>query len=181
MKGPKKLLKNQSGMSLIEVSVAVFLFAVFVTAYMAGQGGNLNDSMTFKGELLLKDIAEMKMNEELINPSETFKVTGGKVKIEPPKDAEFKDIEEYPGYKVAVQYFKITIPDLNQLTGQEENENNPDQNQAIQKRIFDNFKKNMEQLVWQIMVTVKHQDSGAQYDLSAWYYNEGGQLQFDIQ
>lgn len=173
-------MKNQDGMTLIEIAIALLLFALFVTAYMSSQGNNVDASMSFKGELLLKDIAEMKINEELINPSESFRPTGGKIKIDPPKDSDFKEIEEYPGYKVAVQYFKVTIPELSKITGQEDQENNPDQNQAIQKRIFDNFKKNMERLIWQIVVTVKHEESGQTYDLSTWYYNEGGQLEFDI-
>ena len=173
-------MKNQSGMTLIEVTIALLLFALFVTAYVSSEGNNINASISFKGELLLKDIAEMKMNEELVNPSETFRPSGGKVAIEPPKDSDFKEIEEYPEYKFAVQYFKITIPELSKITGQEEEENNPDQNQAIQKRIFDNFKKNMERLIWQMVVTVKHLPSGQTYELSTWYYNEGGQLEFDI-
>ncbi|MCR9206490.1 MAG: hypothetical protein NXH75_18045, partial [Halobacteriovoraceae bacterium] len=117
---------------------------------------------------------------ELVNPSETFRPSGGKVTIEPPKDSDYKEIEEYPEYKFAVQYFKISIPELSKITGEEEQENNPNQDQAIQKRIFDNFKKNMERLIWQMVVTVKHLPSGQTYDLSTWYYNEGGQLEFDI-
>jgi len=171
-------MNNQKGMTLIEVAIALLIFGLFVTAYISSESNNISASISFKGDLLLKDIAELKMNEELINPSETFRPDRGKVTISDPKDSDFKDIEEFPDYKFAVQYFKVAIPDISKITGGEEN--NPDQNQAIQKRIFDNFKKNMENLLWQVIVTIRHTPSRQTYSLSTWLYNEGGRLEFDI-
>lgn len=173
------MIRNEKGMTLIEVTIAIFLFAVFITAFMTGQGDNISDSIEFKGELLLKDIAEMKMNETIINPPQDFRPSGGKVKVNEEKK-KFEDIEEYPDYRYAVQLFKVTIPEFEKITGTSEDENNPNQDQAIQKRIFDNFKRNMEQLVWQIVITVEHKPSGATYDLSTWYYNPTGRIQLDI-
>ena len=173
------MIRNEKGMTLIEVTIAIFLFAVFITAFMTGQGDNISDSIEFKGELLLKDIAEMKMNETIINPPQDFRPTAGKVNVNEEKK-KFEEIEEYPDYQYAVQLFKVTIPELEKITGQAEEENNPNQDQAIQKRIFDNFKRNMEQLVWQIVITVEHKPSGATYDLSTWYYNPQGRIQLDI-
>lgn len=178
MKPMKLKLKNESGMTLVEVTIAIFLFALFITAFMVGQGDNISDSIAFKGDLLLKDIAEMKMSETLINPPQDFRPSAGKVKVAEEKK-KFEDIEEYPDYRYAVQLFKVTIPEYEKITGKSEEEN-PDQDQAMQKRIFDNFKRNMEQLVWQIVITVEHKPSGASHELSTWYYNEAGRMQFDI-
>lgn len=173
----KKIIRNNEGMTLIEVTIAILLFSIFITAFMAGQGGNITDSMQLKGELLLKDIAEMKMNEVLINPPEDFRPVAGKVNVNEEKK-KFEEIQEYPDYRFALQLMKVTIPEFEKITGA--TENNPNEDQAIRKRIFDNFKRNMEQLVWQIVITVEHKPSGATYDLSTWYYNDAGRMQFDI-
>lgn len=178
MKTLKNILKENKGMTLVEVTIAIFLFALFITAFMVGQGDNISDSISFKGDLLLKDIAEMKMSETLINPPQDFRPAQGKVKVAEEKK-KFEDIEEYPDYRYAVQLFKVTIPEYDKIVGKPEEEN-PNQDQAMQRRIFDNFKRNMEQLVWQIVITVEHKPSGATYDLSTWYYNEAGRMQFDI-
>ncbi len=174
----RALIKSEEGMTLVEVTIAIFLFALFITAFMVGQGDNISDSISFKGDLLLKDIAEMKMNEVIINPPQDFRPGAGKVDVNADKK-KFEEIEEYPDYRYAVQLFKVTIPDLEKIQGKPEEEN-PNQDQAMQKRIFDNFKRNMEELVWQIVVTVEHKPSGATYDLSTWYYNEAGRIQLDI-
>ncbi len=173
----KNLIKNDQGMTLIEVMISILLFAIFITAFMAGQGGNINSSIKFKGELLLKDIAEMKMNEVLINPPEDFRPGAGKVNVAS-DTLKFKEIEEYPDYRYALQLFKVTIPEFEKITGQQEG--NPNEDQMVRKRIFDNFKRNMEQIVWQVVITVEHKESGATYDLSTWYYNQAGRLEFDI-
>lgn len=174
----KKILKNSKGMTLIEVTIAVFLFATFITAFMIGQGDNISASISFKEELSLKDIAEMKMNETILDPPQDFRPSAGKVDVTKEKP-KFKDVEDFPDYRYSVQLFKIMIPELEKITGQAESEDR-NQNQAIQKRIFNNFKKNMEELVWQIIVTVEHKPSGNRIDLSTWYYNDKGRITLDI-
>jgi uncharacterized lipoprotein YehR (DUF1307 family) len=174
----KKLLNNESGMTLVEVTIAIFLFALFITAFMVGQGDNISSSISFKGDLLLKDIAEMKMNEVIINPPQDFRPGAGKVDVAGDKK-KFENIEEYPDYRYAVQLFKVTIPELEKIQGKPQDEN-PNQDQILQRRLFENFKRNMEELVWQIVVTVEHKPSGTTYDLSTWYYNQDGRIQLDI-
>jgi uncharacterized lipoprotein YehR (DUF1307 family) len=175
-----RVLKNEEGMSLIEVITAVFLFALFITAFMTTQGNNITTSIRFKDELALKDIAEIQMQELILNPPEDFRPSAGKVNIST-STPKFEKIDDYPDYQVAIQLFKVTIPEFEKITGQSEEENNPDEDQSMQKRIYDNFKKNMEQLVWQVLITVKHVPSEQSYDLSTWLYNQNGRLQFDIQ
>ena len=69
-----RVLKNEEGMSLIEVITAVFLFAIFITAFMTTQGNNITTSIRFKDELALKDIAEIQMQELILNPPEDFRL-----------------------------------------------------------------------------------------------------------
>jgi len=171
-------MKCEKGMTLIEVLIAVALFATFVVSFMAVQSDNISDSIQFKGDLLLKDLALMKMNETIVNPESDFRPSAGKVTIEQPK--EWKKFEEYPEYSFAIQFYKVFIPELSKITGQEEGENNPDQNQSVRQRIFDEFKRNMEVLVWQIRVVVRHEASKETYELSTWFYNQGGRVQFGI-
>ena len=173
-------LFNQEGMTLIEVSIALMVFSIFIVAFMQGQGGNISTSIKFKQELEIKDLAEMKMNETIIDPPE-FRITAGKVDVTKVRyDYKAFKVKGYDDYEYSVNLFKVMIPDFEKITGKTEEEENPNENQSIQKRIFETFRTNMEQLVWQILVTVRHKPTGQTYDLSTWFYNEKGNVQVNI-
>ncbi len=175
------ILLNNRAMTLIEVSIALMVFSIFIVAFMQGQGGNINSSIRFKEELKIKDLAEIKMNETLISPPD-FRVTAGKVDVTKVKyDYKPFKIEGQSDYEYSVNLFKVMIPEFENITGEEEEDSqNPNENQSIQKKIFNTFRKNMEQLVWQILVTVRHKPTGQTYDLSTWYYNDSGNVQINI-
>lgn len=167
-------------MTLIEVSIALMVFSIFIVAFMQGQGGNVMTSIKFKQELEIKDLAELKMNETLIDPPD-FRVTAGKVDVSKVRyDYKPFKLDGYSDYEFSVNLFKVMIPDFEKITGQAEEAQNPDENQSVQKRIFETFRTNMEQLVWQILVTVRHKPTGLTYDLSTWYYNDKGNVQINI-
>lgn len=159
-------------MTLIEVLIAVFIFSIFILAFMSGQGNNINSSTRFKEELKLRDIAEIIMNEQLINPPEV-KVTAGDVEVKPLKSLDFKKFEEDETYEYSIETYKIMIPDFDKIfaTGEQTQEEN--QSQSTQKLIYNKFKENMEKLCFQIAVTVRHIPSQRVFSLSSWFYVEG--------
>ena len=65
MKNGKKEIKLSSnkGFSLFEVLIALGIFASFITAFVSTQGRNLLDSQQMSEEIILKNLAETKINE----------------------------------------------------------------------------------------------------------------------
>jgi type II secretion system protein I len=163
---------NHKGMTLIEVLIALALFSTFIIAFMSGQGNNINTSIRFKEELQLRDIAEVILNEQMIEPPEV-KITAGNVKIDPIQSRKFKTFEDNEQYEYAINTYKISIPDFDKIvdTGDKSQEEN--QQQGTEKLIYNKFKENMEKLVFQIIITVRHKTSGQVYDLSTWFYKDG--------
>ncbi len=161
-------------MTLIEVLIALAIFSTFIVAFMSGQGSNITSSIRFKEELRLRDIAELILNEQMIQPPEV-KVTAGDVKIDPVSSRKFKTFEDDEQYEYAINTYKIAIPDFDKIIAAEPEEQSQQdkQDQSTQKLIYNKFKENMEKLVYQIIITVRHKSSGQVYDLSTWFYQEG--------
>ena len=65
-----KLINDKKGFTLMEVMIAISIFAVFATVFVTGQGYNLLDSSKLKDEMLMKDLCENKINEIITNPPE---------------------------------------------------------------------------------------------------------------
>ncbi|MCP4913139.1 MAG: prepilin-type N-terminal cleavage/methylation domain-containing protein [Oligoflexia bacterium] len=167
-----KITKSQQGMTLIEVMIAMALFSVFVVAFVSSQGQNLFDSSNIKNELFLKDLAEMKINEIIVNPPEFRENLTGASK-------ETKPFEDFPDYTYTIEIKKLTIPDLSKLieSGDDEDADEGDAQQAeVQKRVLKAFKDNMEKMVWQAQVTVESKETGAKYYLNTWLYNTKASL-----
>jgi|TARA_Y100000780_G_C13696081_1_gene422960 hypothetical protein len=165
---------SEEAMTLIEVLIALALFSTFIIAFMSGQGGNITTSIRFKEELKLKDIAEVILNEQMIEPPEV-KTIAGEVEIDPVSSRDFKTFEDDENFEYAINTYKIAIPDFDKIVAGagEEQSQEEKQNQSTQKLIYNKFKENMEKLVFQIIITVRHKASGQVYDLSTWFYKDG--------
>lgn len=166
----KNILKNQSGFTLMEVMIAIAIFTVFATVFITGQGYNLLDSTKLKEEMLMKDMAENKINEIIVNPPElSDSLTLSK---------QTKDVENNSDYQYIIEYKKFFVPDMNKITGQEESKDKEESSQAqMEKRIFNIFKENMEKMIWQVEVTVKNKNSDSKFKLSTWLYNQNADVQ----
>lgn len=161
-----KLIKNQTGFTLVEVMIALAIFSVFVTAYLTAQGYNISDSTVMREELELKRYAERKINELIVDPPElkesiTLKADGGK----------FKDNEEF---SYEIKYTKFVLPDFQKIMGTDSEAQDPNE-----KKIFDNIKKNLEKIIWQIEITVKNETSERSYSVATWLYNHQAQVLFE--
>lgn len=162
----KKIIRNQKGLTLIEVLIAMTLFAVFVTVFVVTNGTNLRDSVNFKEELKLRDVATSIINEVMINPPE---LTEG-LTLSP----ETKSVEGMPGHTYSIEWKKFELPDYTKMMG----ENQEDPRAEFQKKVFEQVKDNMEKLIWQLAVEVTNKDSNMTYRLATWVYNDKAKVQF---
>jgi type II secretion system protein I len=153
----KNLLSSQNGFTLIEVMIAIAIFTVFASVFVTGTGYNLLDSSKLKEEILMKDFAENKMNDIIVNPPELRDaITLGK---------ETKDVEANTDYQTIVEYKKFFVPDMNQITAEDSLEGKDKENSPqaqMEKRIFKVFKE-------------KTHDST--FKLSTWLYNQNADVQ----
>nr|BDT28056.1 prepilin-type N-terminal cleavage/methylation domain-containing protein [Bacteriovorax sp. HI3] len=164
------LLGNRSGFTLIEVMIAIAIFAVFASAFVTGFGYNLIDSGKLKEDMLLKDFCENKINEIITNPpalSDSLTLT---------KDT--KDVENNNNYQTIVEYKKFFVPDMSKIESSADLEQSQEESQEkqLEKRIFTVFKENMEKMIWQVEVTVKNKSSGETYKLDAWIMNQNADV-----
>ena len=157
---------NSKGFTLVEVMISLAIFAVFASAYLTAQGFNITDSRVMREELDLKRFAEMKINEIIVTPPEL------KDSIIISKDTG--KFESDDNFTYSVEYKKFIVPDLNKITGADEESQDP--NEA---KIFDNIKKNLEKIIWQVEVTVKNETSERTYSVSTWLYNHQAQVMFE--
>lgn len=166
----RPLMKNQSGFTLIEVMIAIAIFAVFASAFVQGFGYGLLDSGKLKEDILLKDFAENKINDIITNPptlSDSLTLT-----------KETKDIEGNTNYQTIVEWKKFVVPDMTKIAGSSGVDETEEESQEkqLEKRIFNVFKENMEKMIWQVEVTVKNKTSGDTFVLDAWITNQNADV-----
>ena len=150
---------NRLGFSLLEVLIAITVFAVFLSAYVVSQGQNLSDSAQLQEDLVLRKLAEEVMNHIIFAPPELSSAL-----TLAPESKKFED--EYENYEYTIEYKKIEIPNLMELNKQGQEESPLNQN--IQKKIYQQIKTNIENLLWQVAVNVKNTTSQRTYTLSTW-------------
>ena len=169
---PISPIQNEKGMTLIEVIIATMLFSFFILAFMQGQGANILSSSRIKQDLMLKDLAEMKINELIINPPEFQEslTSAGK---------ETKKFEDFPDYQYTVEFKKISVPDYTKLTGEQDDETENSAAKQLEKRIFGVVKENLEKIIWQVQVTVENKETEEIFELSSWIHNPQAKVQIN--
>jgi len=181
-------LINQKAFSLIEVLIALTLFAVFVTVYMTSQGYNLTDSIMLKEENTLRVLAERTYNEIYLNPPEFNDA------LENRKDKKSYEDDDYKDYEYIIEYKKFDFPDLSNLIGdptQNQNQNqtsgqdrgmsqNVRQDDNLKKIVFERLKENLDRMIWQVRVTVRNKNTDQQYFLAGWIQNHQAQIMLNI-
>jgi prepilin-type N-terminal cleavage/methylation domain-containing protein len=181
---------SQKGFSLIEVLIAITLFAFFVTAFLTAQGYNVSDSQLSEQQLVLQQLCERKINELYLDPPKFQNIS-----------TEFKETKKFDESELAefeytLEIKKLTIPDFAQLFGQkggvsEEGENAYEgnyldegnknkRNSALEKLVFEELKKNIEKMVWQARVTVTNKETKYSYSLSTWLTNYNEKIQLNV-
>lgn len=166
----KKIIGNTQGFTLIEVMIAIAIFAVFASAFVTGFGYNLMDSGKIKEDILLKDLCENKINDIISNPpafSDSLTLT-----------KETKDVEGNANYQTIVEYKKFFVPDMSKINSDPNLDQTAEESQEkqLEKRIFNVFKENMEKMIWQVEVTVKNKTSGETFTLDTWLMNNNAEV-----
>lgn len=165
---------GKKGFTLLEIMIAMTVFSMFVTAFVVSQGNNLADSTNMRFEYQIKNLLEKEMTEIIINPPEfspSLLIT---------TENDYKTIENFEEFEAKVEWFEFKLPDLSQLTqgaqGDDESNNSADN---IQTKIFENVSKNLQALLWQLKVTVRHKESQKQMDATTWLINEKAQVKLE--
>ena len=162
----KNIIQNPSGFTLVEVMISLAIFSVFVTAYLTAQGYNISDSTVMREELNLKRYAEIKINEVIVDPPE--------LKESVTLKADVGKFEEDENFSYSVKYTKFVLPDFQKIMGSSDEAQDPSE-----KKIFDNIKKNLEKIIWQVEVTIKNENTDRTYSVSTWLYNHQAQIVFE--
>ena len=171
----KKMMSqfSEKGMTLLEVMIALAIFSVFIVAFMTSQGYNITDSLELRDEIILRDLAKQIMDETIINPPafrESLTLT-----------PETKTFDDYENYSYTLTWKKFVIPDLDKIQGNDPNEQQGkrEAGDEIQRRIFDQVKKNLEKMIWQLDVTVESKLNGKKYSVSSWLYDHEAKIRFE--
>lgn len=167
----KNGLIKTDGFTLIEVMIALAIFATFVVAFMTSQGMNIASSGLMREDILLRDLTEMKLNEIIENPPDLRE----NLLLAP----ETKSFEDYPEYEYKIEYQKFLIPDLSKIKGNSEEESGQSEMAILQARLFNTVKDNIEKMVWQVRVTVRNKETDYSFDLATWLYNKEAKIKLE--
>jgi prepilin-type N-terminal cleavage/methylation domain-containing protein len=183
-----QIVRTQKGFSLLEVMIAITLFAFFITAFLSSQSYNVADSGLSEQQLMLQSLAERKINELLLNPP---KFTNADANMKETKKFEEQDLQDY---EYTTEMKKLTIPDFGQLftqqnakeaSGDKENDylasgNQGNRNSALEKLVCEELKKNIERIIWQVRITVRNKQTDYSYTLSTFLTNYNERIQLNI-
>ena len=181
---------SASGFSLLEVMIALTLFALFITAFISTQGYNVADSELSREQLQLQALAERKINELIMDPPKFTNADNNK------KETKSFEESEFQNYSYTIELKKLVIPDFGQLFGQKNavdegakdayegdyyNDSNTGKRDAnLEKMIFDELKKNIERILWQARVTVTNKETGYNFTLSTYLTNYNEKVQLNV-
>jgi prepilin-type N-terminal cleavage/methylation domain-containing protein len=183
-------ISNQKGFSLIEVMIAITLFAFFVTAYLTSSGYNVEDSRISEEQLMLQQLAERKINELVLDPPKFSNST------QDSKETKKFEESELSNYEYTLEIKRLTIPDFAQLFAQQDstteeakdsydgdyfNDSQKGQrNAAVEKMIFEELRKNIERILWQARVTVTNKETKYSFTLSTFLTNYNERVQLNV-
>lgn len=173
--------------------IAFLLFTIFVTAFLTGTGYNVSDTALTEEQLLLQSLCERRMNQLFLDPPKFENYTSSGLK-------ETKTFEEkaFAGYEYTIEIKKLTIPDFtamfSQKGGTSEAEDDAyegnyfnegggsrnQNNQGIEKIVFEELRKNIEKIIWQARVTVRNKETNNVWSLSSYLTNYNERVQLNV-
>ena len=163
MKNGEKIVSN--GFTLLEVLIALTIFAAFMASFVISQGYSLNFSSRMKEDLKLKELCQKKLNEIILAPpSYTESLT---------LSNEISTFEEESGYEFEIEYRRLTIPDPARLAGEEEGEAGGND---LKRRITTKVINLMKELIWQVVVTIRNKESKRSFNASTWLLNSKAKI-----
>lgn len=182
-----KAITRSRGFSLLEVMIAITLFAFFITAFLSGQGYNVSDSQLSEEQLMLQHLCEKRINELFLDPPKFSNAT------ENLKETKAFEEKEYSNYEYTLELTKLKVPNFGQLfanqgnkksedegDGEFGNNPNPQKNSDLEKLIFEELRKNIEKIIWQARVTVTNKETKYSYTLSTFLTNYNERVQLNV-
>lgn len=173
----------QEGFTLVEIVIALILMSGFSLAFLMNQSGNFEDSNRMREELILHQLCKSKINETLMNLPEFNNATEN--------DIEEKDFEDdFTNYRYKVEFKKFVLPDFQKLLSAQQaaseteedtsaNEGVDQTSQAYITKVFEKIKLNLENMIWQVRVTVWNKETERSFSLSTWVDDK--QAKLDVQ
>ena len=155
------------GFSLLEVLIAITIFSIFLSVYVISQGQNLSDSARLREDLILRRLAEDVINQIILSPPNFSSAL-----TLAPETKKFED--EYEDYEYTVEYKKIELPNINELSPASEEKGGA--NLSVQDKAYEQMKENVEKMLWQVAVTVKKISDDDIYTVSTWIRNRKGRI-----
>lgn len=184
------ILRRAGGFSLLEVMIALTLFAIFASAFLVSQGYNVSDSALSEEQIRLHSLCERKMSEVLLNPP---KFSNAMSDLKETKTFENKEDQNY---SYTVEWKKLKIPDFGKIFAQQASESGEEappegdkyfdddvssgRNKGLENMIFEKLKNNLERILWQVRLTVTNKETKYSYSLSRWVTNYGEPVQLNI-
>jgi prepilin-type N-terminal cleavage/methylation domain-containing protein len=138
MNGPRV-----NGFTLLEVMIALAIFAGFATSVAIFQAAEIKGSTAIREEMVLSSLALLKINELHVNPPEF-----GISKTLTADSGEFPD---YPGYKYTINYKQISFKNLDQMIMPEDS----DDSESVDRAIVAEFVEHLSDTMWLVTVTVE--------------------------
>ncbi len=184
--------ENQSGFSLLEVMIAITVFAIFISAFLVSQGYNVSDSALSEEQLKLHMLCDQKMQEILID---TPKFTNAMVDL---KETKTFEIDEFKNYSWTIEWKKLKVPDFGKIfasnaaeqsndgeaSGEDDkyynDRNSGQRNKSIENLVFTKLKENIERVIWQVRLTVTNKETKYSYTLSRWVTNYDEPIQLNL-
>lgn len=161
------MTNNQKGFSLLEVVVALSIFAVFATAFVQSQGTQVNISMGFQEELKMRNLAQQLINEIIMNPPELTESIF--------VSTDTKTFENDQNYSYNIAWNKFTLPDFSKLKTGNEGQGET----GIEQRIAEKVRENMERLIFQLEITIINKQTGYSHTVTTWLYNDRAVLELN--
>ncbi len=159
--------QNSGGFALLEVLIATLLFALFAAVFVNSQSTNINISLSLDDEVRLKELAQMKLNEIILNPPDLTKSLTMTAKI--------KTFENYIDYEYKIEWKNFEIPDMEKIKGNEEsNEEKP--SSPFEKILYEQISSNLKELIWQVRVTITNKQTKYHYSISTWILNNDAKV-----
>ncbi len=167
-------MKNQSGFSLIEVLIAITIFTVFIAMYATSRGYLLADSARMQEEIKLRSLTEQELSKIILSPP---KLTDSLTLL-----PETKTLEDHDQYEKIVEFKRLSIPDMNSLSqsSQSDEDTSNQQENTIIKKVGQKVKKNLEELVWQVRVTIRNKQTKFNFTLVSWIYNSQAKMDLGL-
>lgn len=164
---------NNKGFTLLEVMIAMTIFATFIATFVAIQGNNLKDSSMLREEETLQRLCLNKLNEILLLPPALQE----SLTLSP----ETKTFEENSAYQYTIKYQRFELPELSQLKGIGEDDDSEgtqgNANDVIEKKVYEQVKKIVKEALWQVEVTVENKETKYNFTLSTWIRNTAAKIE----